>query len=77
VGKRRRPQVPRRRHSQGGQASGAPRRASSDDVARGARFERLHRRREVRVATVVESLLEGVNRRNLKFTNFNTHYSRD
>jgi hypothetical protein len=39
-----------------------PRRASSDDAARGTRFERLHRRREVHAATVAESLLEGVNR---------------
>jgi hypothetical protein len=34
-----------------------PRRASSDGVARGARFERHHRRREVHAATVVRDIL--------------------
>jgi hypothetical protein len=51
------PRAPRRRHSQGGRASGAPRRASSDGAARGTRFERRHGRREVHTVTTARDIL--------------------
>jgi hypothetical protein len=61
AGKWRRPRGPeagaRWRHSQGWRASRAPRRASSDGVARGARFERHHGRREVHAATITRDIL--------------------
>jgi hypothetical protein len=38
-------------------ASDAPRRASSDDAARGARFERRHGRREVRAPTIARDII--------------------
>jgi hypothetical protein len=47
----------RRRHFQGRRASGAPRRASSDGDARGARFERRHGRCEVRAAMIAHDIL--------------------
>jgi hypothetical protein len=50
--------APRRRHFQGQRASGAPRRASSDGDARGARFERRHGRREVRATTIARDILQ-------------------
>jgi hypothetical protein len=51
------PGASRRRHFQGRQASGTPRRASSDGDARGARFERHHGRREVRAAMIARDIL--------------------
>jgi hypothetical protein len=51
------PGAPRRRHSQSGRASSAPRRASSDCAARGARFESRHRRHKVRAATITRDIL--------------------
>jgi hypothetical protein len=51
------PCVGRRRHSQGGRASDAPRRVSSDGAARGVRFERCHGRREVRAAMIALDIL--------------------
>jgi hypothetical protein len=51
------PRAPRRRHSQGGRVSGAPRHASSDGVARGTRFERRHIRREVHATTIARDIL--------------------
>jgi hypothetical protein len=49
--------APRRRHSQSGRTSSAPRRACSDGAARGERFERHHGRRKVRAATIVCDIL--------------------
>jgi hypothetical protein len=51
------PGAPRRRHSQSERASDTPRRASSDDTARGTRFEWRHGRREVRAATITRDIL--------------------
>jgi hypothetical protein len=63
-GKRRRPRGPeagkRQRHSQGGRASGTPRRATSDGTTRGTRFERRHGRHEMRAATVARDILRSV-----------------
>jgi hypothetical protein len=49
--------APRRRHLRGRRVSSAPRCASSDGDARGARFERRHGRREVRAATIAHDIL--------------------
>jgi hypothetical protein len=54
---RRGPCAGKRWHFQGWRASGAPRRASSDGNARGARFERRHGRHEVRAATIARDIL--------------------
>jgi hypothetical protein len=51
------PGTPRRRHSQGGRASGASQRASSDDATRGERFERCHKRRKVRIVMIARDIL--------------------
>jgi hypothetical protein len=51
------PGAPRWRHSQSERASGAPRRASSDGIARGTRFEWRHGRCEVRAATITRDIL--------------------
>jgi hypothetical protein len=47
----------KRRHSQGQRASGAPRRASSNDTARGTRFEWHQGRREVCTAMIARDIL--------------------
>jgi hypothetical protein len=57
AGKWWRPQTPRQWHSQRGRASGAPRRASSDDTTWGTRFKRHHGRREVRAATIARDII--------------------
>jgi hypothetical protein len=46
-----------RRHFHGRRASGAPWCASSDDNTRGVRFERRHRRCEMRAATIAHDIL--------------------
>jgi hypothetical protein len=51
------PEAQRRRHSQGGRASGTPCHASSDGATRDTRFERRHRRREVRATTIARDIL--------------------